>query len=113
MEEIVSSEEIECLREHNFHQNHKIDFIARDLPDIPASRYQFEENTMHLAVGSQVQINSLHSFPVCNSTAGLSKRDQNPTQPAPKKSHTMAQVVEVDRPVNNHFLLVIPFKIVF
>lgn len=73
--------------EHKVIPESQIDFIARDsdLPDIPTSRYQFEENMMHSAVGSLVQINNLHFLLVCNSTAGLWKRDKNPTQPAQKK----------------------------
>ena len=50
---------------------------ARDIPYIPASRYQFYVNMMLVAVASQVQRNSLLSLPVCNSNAGLFKHNKN------------------------------------
>ena len=54
-----------------FYQSSQIIFIALGLPDIPTSRYQFEENKTHSAVGSQEQMNNLLFFLVYNSIAVL------------------------------------------
>ena len=45
--------------------------MARNIPYIPASRYQFEVNMTLVEVASQVQRNNLLSFPVGNSIAVL------------------------------------------